>query len=256
MKIKVIIPNSGMDAETLRARERMLSAFARSDTAISVDCIPGGPESIESAYDEVLAGPYVVEQVLQAQFEGFDAVIVYCGSDPAVAAAREVVDIPVVGPGKASRLVALDLGYRFSILTVLDSCVARDGESVSEKGLPPERLASVRSIGIPVSQVRDDIDATFQALKAAGERCIQEDGAHCLVLSCLGMAGMGSRLTEALGVPVLDPAPIAIHYAELLADLRLSQSRLSYPTPPDKLRKLRKPSCGFPGKSNAVGEGE
>ena len=32
---------------------------------ISVDCIEGGPESIESDYDEVLACPYVVKQQLK-----------------------------------------------------------------------------------------------------------------------------------------------------------------------------------------------
>ncbi|MDP4110290.1 MAG: aspartate/glutamate racemase family protein, partial [Bacillota bacterium] len=189
----------------------------------------GGPESIESAYDEVTAGPYILTKAKQAEEDGFDVIIVYCGSDPAVTAARELVNIPVVGPGMASKLVALDLGYRFSVLTVLDSTVARDTEAVYEKGFGVNRLASVRSIGIPVSNVRDDMDATFRALYNAGKKCIEEDGAHCIVLSCLGMAGMGDRLTEALKIPVLDPAPIAVKYAELLASLKLSASRLSYP---------------------------
>lgn len=229
MRIKVIIPNSGMDSDTLRAREVMLSAYARKDTQISVDCIDGGPESIESEYDEVMAGPYILDKAVQAEKDGFDAIIVYCGSDPAVAAARELVDIPVIGPGKMSKLVALDLGYRFSVITVLDSTVARDEEAVYEKGIDFDRLASVRSIGIPVSDVRDDMEATFRALCEAGKKCMEEDGAHCLVLSCLGMAGMGERMTKELGVPVLDPAPIAVKYAELLASLGLHPSRRSYP---------------------------
>jgi len=236
MKIKVIIPNSGMDRATLDSRERMLSRFAREGTTISVDCITGGPESIESSYDEVLAGPYILEQAIQAEKEGYEAIIIYCGSDPAVDAVREVVGIPVIGPGKASKLVALDLGYRFSVLTVLESCVSRDHEAVLKEGIPDERLASVRSIGIPVSNVRDDMESTFMGLYEAGKRCIEIDGAHCLVLSCLGMAGMGQRMSEALGVPVLDPAPIAVHYAEMLVDIGLSQSRLSYPQPPEKSR--------------------
>ena len=235
MKIKVIIPNSGMDRKTLDSREEMLSAYAWPGTEIAVDCIPGGPESIESAYDEVLASPYVVEMSLQAEKEGFDAVIVYCGSDPAVDAAREVVDIPVIGPGKASKLVASDLGYRFSVLTVLESCVVRDREAVYEKGFSHERLASVRAIGIPVSNVRDDMDRSLKALIEAGKKCIS-DGADCIVLSCLGMAGMGEKLQKELGIPVLDPAPIAIQYAQTLVKLGLSQSRMAFPVPPEKAR--------------------
>ncbi len=55
MRIKVIIPNSGMERSTLDKREEMLAQYAWPGTEISVDCIPKGPESIESFYDEVLA---------------------------------------------------------------------------------------------------------------------------------------------------------------------------------------------------------
>ena len=48
MKLKVIIPNSGMDRKTLDDREVMLSAYAMQSTEISVDCIDHGPESIEN----------------------------------------------------------------------------------------------------------------------------------------------------------------------------------------------------------------
>lgn len=177
----------------------MLKGYAAADTEISVDCIDGGPESIESSYDEVLAGPHILRKVTQAEKDGYDAIIIYCGSDPAVAAARELVKIPVIGPGKLSKMVALDMGYRFSVLTVLPTCIARDTEAVYEKGFDMTRLASVRSIGIPVSDVREDMDATFNALYQAGRLCVEKDGAHCVVLSCLGMAGMGERLSEALG---------------------------------------------------------
>ena len=153
MKIKVIIPNSGMNRTTLNEREKMLSAYAWPGTDISVDCIDGGPESIESSYDEVLACPYIVDKAIKAEKDGYEAIIIYCGSDPAVSAVREVVKIPVIGPGKISKLIASALGYKFSVLTVLDSCVVRDREAVYEKGFEVKKLASVRAIGIPVSNV-------------------------------------------------------------------------------------------------------
>ena len=235
MKIKVIIPNSGMDRGTLDEREKMLSAYAWPETEISVDCIDGGPESIESAYDEVLACPYIVEKAIKAETEGYEAIIIYCGSDPAISAVREVVNIPVIGPGKISKLVATDLGFKFSVLTVLDSCVVRDREAVYEKGFEAEKLASVRAIGIPVSNVRDNLEESLSALCHAGRKCI-DDGADCIVLSCLGMAGLGEKLQEILGVPVLDPASISIQYAQTLIKLNLSQSRIAYPKPPAKMR--------------------
>lgn len=235
MKIKVIIPNSGMNRTTLNEREKMLSAYAWPGTDISVDCIDGGPESIESSYDEVLACPYIVDKAIKAEKDGYEAIIIYCGSDPAVSAVREVVKIPVIGPGKISKLIASDLGYKFSVLTVLDSCVVRDREAVYEKGFEVKKLASVRAIGIPVSNVRDNLDESLSALYQAGKKCI-EDGADCIVLSCLGMAGLGEKLQEALGIPVIDPASIAIQYSQMLVKLNLSQSCIAYPSPPEKMR--------------------
>jgi allantoin racemase len=235
MKIKIIIPNSGMSPKTLKEREAMLKKIASINTDISVDCIKGGPESIESNYDEALASIHILDGVAKAEKDGFDAVIIYCGSDPALEAARELVDIPVVGPGKASILMVNDLSYRYSILTVLEDTIASDREHVRKCG-DITRLASIRSIGIPVSDVRDDMERTNEALLDAGRKAIEIDGAHALVLSCLGMAGMGERLQEALGVPVIDPAFLAVKYAELLVTLRLRQSRLSYTKPRDKSR--------------------
>lgn len=234
MRLKVIIPNAGMQAETLKAREVMLKEYAMPETEISVDCIDRGPESIESNYDKVLAGPYILDKVIAAEANGFDAVIIYCGSDPAIEAARERVTIPVVGPGKAAMMIAGDLAYNFSIISTLDLSITRDKEYVRLAGLDITRLVSVRCLNMPVSNIRDDMEASYQALLAAGKKAVEEDGAHALVLKCLGMAGLGTRLQADLGVPVIDTAFAAVKYAELLVSLRLSHSKKSYPVPPDK----------------------
>jgi len=236
MKIKVIIPNVGMARSTLDQREAMLKTYARPDTVISVDCIASGPESIEGDYDEVLAAPEIVERAVAAEREGYDAVIIYCSSDPALAAARELVSIPVVGPGEASILTALALGHRLSIITVLEETIPGNVGRYYRLGLPEWRLASVRSLGIPVSRLRDDLEQTYAALLATGRRCRDEDGAHVIVLACLGMAGLGARLQKELGIPVVDPAFVSVAWAEELGAIGLVHSRISYPKPADKVR--------------------
>lgn len=236
MKIKVIIPNVGMARETLDDREVMLKRLARPDTQISVDCISAGPESIESCFDEVLAAPEVVHRVARAEREGFDAAIVYCFSDPGVDAAREMVSIPVIGPGEASVLTALALGTTFSVVTVLDDVIPRTLVQLNRMGTPPWRVASVRGLGIPVSRLRDDLDRTFRSLVPVARKCRDEDGAHVIVLACLGMAGLGARLQEELGMPVVDPAFVAVAWAEWMVALGLRHSRFSYPQPSAKLR--------------------
>ena len=102
MRIKVLIPNSGMDRKTLNARETMLSRAVSTETEISVDCIQSGPVSIESVTDEVFAGPLLLQEAIRAEREGYDAFVVYCFSDLAITALRENVDIPVIGPGECA----------------------------------------------------------------------------------------------------------------------------------------------------------
>ena len=51
--------------------------------------------SIESSYDEYMAIPTYLEYTIDAEEEGYDAVILSCGSDPGLDALREAVKIPV-----------------------------------------------------------------------------------------------------------------------------------------------------------------
>lgn len=119
IKIKILIPNSGMNQETLHAREKMLSRAVSPETVLSVDCIPAGPISIESVTDEVFAGPYLLKAARAAQQEGYHAFVVYCFSDLAVDALRENLTIPVVGPGEISLSVARMISNRFTVVTTV-----------------------------------------------------------------------------------------------------------------------------------------
>ena len=95
MKIKVVIPNSGMSRGTLNARELMLSHAVSPAVIISVDCIPSGPRAIESNTDEVLAGSMLIDAAVQAERDGYDAFVVYCFSDLAVG---KMCLFPLSGP--------------------------------------------------------------------------------------------------------------------------------------------------------------
>ncbi len=44
-----------------------------------------------------------IRGAIEAEKDGFDGLIVYCGSDPAVKACREVVDIPVIARERRRR---------------------------------------------------------------------------------------------------------------------------------------------------------
>jgi allantoin racemase len=96
-----------------------------------------------------------------------------------------------------------------------------------------EKLASIRDIEMPVLDLHKDEGKTLEALVKQGRKAIDEDGAQALILGCTGMTGMAEKLTKELGVHVLDPLPTAVKLVETLASLRLTQSKLTYPVPPE-----------------------
>lgn len=228
IRIKVVIPNSGMDRDTLNARENMLSRAVSPGTQISVDCIPGGPISIESVTDEVTAGPYLLEAGRQAQQEGYDAFVVYCFSDLAVDALRENLSIPVVGPGAVALAAADMLSNRFTVVTTVERNVSRTLRRLKQNPLCREKMAGVRALNIPVAELRDDPKATMRYLSKLCQKAVEEDWADTLVLGCLGLAEYGDALEQEFGVKVIDPAFLALAWAEMAARLNLRPSRRSY----------------------------
>ncbi len=239
VKIRVIVP---LIIDTFNEEvEREFKAYASEKTEIDVVNLDKGTASIESEYDEALAAPDIIRKVMEAEGEGFDGVIVDCFADPAVRAAREVVDIPVLGAGEPSMLFACSLGQRFSIVTVLDNVIPTLENMAKVVGVS-SKLASMRSVGIPVLELHDK-DRLKNALYNEMLKAIKEDNAHVLILGCTGMMGLAKSLHEMLkrngfDVPVIDPAAAAIRFLEALLAMGLRQSRLTYMKPPEKERRI------------------
>lgn len=229
MKIKVIIPNSGMDRETLDSRERMLQQYVSSECVISVDCISGGPVSIEANSDEVAAEEILISQAIQAEADGFDAVVIYCFSDLGLHAMRENLSIPVIGPGAVTIAAADMLSVRFTVITTAEKNVPRTMRRLMGNAVCREKMASVRAMNIPVEELRDNPDVTKEYLEAVCRKAIELDGADTVLLGCLGFAGYGAEIQEKLGLTVLDPACLAVAYAETCVRNRIRHNRLAYP---------------------------
>jgi len=230
MKIKVIIPNSSLEFRDEQVDHR--KSVANPGTRIDVTCLPYGPVSIESAVDEACAAPQLIDEVRKAERDGYDVITIDCAMDPSLRALKEVTTLPVVSGGEASRSLALLLGDKFSVITVLLSTANAIRSNISASGMQ-SRCASVRSAEIPVLELKNYGKAKDRILVEA-RKAICEDGADVIVLGCTGMAKIAKELQEELKVPVVEPASAAIKIAEILVQMRLSQSKLSYPKPPQK----------------------
>lgn len=228
MKIKVIIPNSGMDRETLNAREAMLSRAVSQDVQISADCIKQGPDSIESNTDEALAAVEVIRDCIQAEKDGFDAVIIYCFSDLAIDAVRENVSIPVIGPGEVTMMAADQLSNKFTVITTTRSNEPRTWRRLKKSSFS-KKMTSVRALNIPVVELRENPDATKMYLDKVVGEAIAAENVDGIVLACLGMADYGREIEEKYGVTVFDPSMLSVSYAEHCVRTGNRHNRNAYP---------------------------
>jgi allantoin racemase len=232
-RVLVVVPFP-MSDENRRAREAQLEAV-RLGPGIEFHFRPvrAAPANYTSEHDSVLADVSILDACKRAQAEGYDAVCIDTMSDSGLAAARSVLDIPVIGPGRASMLVALMLGERFSILIMWERWRHLYRKTLAELDLG-RRCASIRSIGVaPDNQslLAGKEDDVFPRLLAAARECIEHDGAEVLLLGSTTMHQAHAYLAERLPVPVINPGPLTYKLAEAALALRLRHSRKAFPAP-------------------------
>jgi allantoin racemase len=200
--------------------------------------IDTGPASIECDYEIMLCQPGTIARIVEAERAGAHAVVIDCMGDPGLAGARECVDIPVLGPMQTAMGVAAMVGHKFSVITVLNRLVPKIETQAAVYGLFA-KLASARSINIPVLELEKDLTATTRALIAEAKKAVVDDGADTIIFGCTGMLGCADAvhaglLKEGLSVPVIDPIPTTVNVAAALVRSGLAHSKRAYPRPPHK----------------------
>ncbi len=231
-RIKVIVPvSTPMWNEPVKEE---MEKYKDSDTQISIINIAKGPESIECVYDEAYAELFVLQEAEKAEKEGYDAVIIYCFQDPGLRAAKEKLNIPVVGINEPSIHVASLLGNKFSIIfpgSVFNSIV----DKLNLYGLG-HKCASIKACGISVLDLEKNKERTAQRLFEEAKKAVEEDGADTIVFGCGGMLGVADKISKELKVPVIAPGFVGLKICEDLISLGLSQSKRFFATPTEKKR--------------------
>ena len=235
IKIKQVVPVTG-DFLLDQATRDYIGKYLDPDTVVDVDVIPEGQYSIESEYDEAVNAPQVVKLCQKATAEGYDGIYVDCFGDPGVRAARECVDIPVFGGFEPAMLVALGLGDKVGIVTVLANVIPMIEGNIAKAHLDG-RTTKVRAVNMPVA---DRVD-TEKLIEHLLPECIKSigDGATVIVLGCTGMIDVSETvqaklLERGFDVPVVEAAQAALNTVEMYAKMKLRHSGLTYMAPPEK----------------------
>ena len=238
-KILLINPNITEAVTDIMATEARLSA--RTDTVIHPTTATFGVEYIENRGEASIAGHAVLD-VLAKNASGYDAAIVAAFGDPGLAAAKEMMEMPVVGIAEAAFLTAHALGRHYSILSVTKRLGIWFRECAEEHGLAG-RLAAVRALDVPVTNIANARAETGQLLVDLCHATIEEDGAEVITFGCSGSFWLQpfvqKRLTE-MGweIPVLEGYSCAISLAKMFLRLGVNSSGLTFPG--DRPKKWRR----------------
>jgi allantoin racemase len=227
LKIKVIIPvTTNKWNENVETDYKKLK---RPETAIDIVHLKHGPEAIQSEYDEANATPFILEEVNDSVRHHYDAIIIYCFSDPALSAAREISTIPLVGIGESSQLFAMGLADRIGILATVDQTIPKIRRKLTAKGFS-SRFPSIQALNIPVLDYDHPEKVTKRALDVAS-LMVNQDKVEAILLGCGSMFNIKEQIQEKFSIPVVAPGEVALKHAEMLVELNLSQSKKSFMIP-------------------------
>jgi Asp/Glu/hydantoin racemase len=218
-------------------------------------------DAIRYRYLESLNESQVCEAALAAEREGYGALAIGCFFDPALRAARSLVDIPVLGLAESTMLVACSLGRRFGIVTLCDDETVNLEDLAAAYGLE-RRLAAVVSMEPPIDEytleagdpIAADVEAGFgraarRAMEAGAEVLIPGDGVLNEFLIRRGCTAVD-------GATVMDAIGVLFAYAELMASARVSMGlqvsrRHFYARPPDSMLAHARTFHGVAGLGEA-----
>lgn len=238
MKILIINPDYGMTHEEMALRCRILEEYTAPDTQLAMVCPQNSGVELNSALDVVLAAPEIVQLAADGQNAGFDAVVLYCFSDPVIDACREALRIPVIGGAQASCLAALNVCRSFGVILADEARLPEKKLFLRTLGVSPERIGQIAAINLNGISPWADRETTFKKLLACGQKMMRETHTEAIVLGCLSFLGLAEPLSRVLGIPVIDPAVAAVTTAESIVRQRLFTSKVSYPLLCSKAREI------------------
>lgn len=169
----------------------------------------------------------ILKSMLKAGEKGYDAVVGVCFFDPAIQAARSLMDIPVVGAAEASMHLATMMGNRFAVVTtdprfipIIEHHMEELRTSTSAIRYRPVRHLSQGEV-FAEARLRRDYDSIIEDFKKVAQGCIK-DGAEVLIAGCGSLSPILSvnGIREIDGAPVVDPEQAALKFAEMMVDFQ------------------------------------
>ena len=243
MRIKIINPTT-TESFTRKNYEtgRMVAAAG---TDVISTAVESGPVSIEGHYDEAASVIGILEEIHKGEREGIDGYVIACFGDPGVLAAREAARGPVIGIAEAAMHVASIVATGFSVVTTLARTKIIAEHLVRIHGFEGQ-CRGIRATDLEVLALEDTGSDAYRIIVEECRRGLVEDESGAIVLGCAGMVDIAARISEDIGVPVIEGVSAAVKIIEAIVALGLGTSKLG-----DLAYPLIKPYSGSVGHLSA-----
>ena len=226
------VPAPGRKGLFERAMQAHAEKLTRPDTTVTQRFLDSFSGSLQNLYLAAVNSLPVVSKIIEAEKEGFDAVVIGNHVDSGVQAARSVVNIPVIGPCEASMAVGSFIGEKFCMLTLRQQFLRVLEANIRLFGFE-DRFVNVRPVRWPEKALWSSIMDAHQGKPETFLKLFEEiamdcirDGADTILVPGYPFGAALSMLdyhkVSDTGVSVVDGAAAALKMAEGLADLHHS----------------------------------
>ncbi len=182
MKIGYLIPGVGLDEQEKARRSTLLNRIGAGNSTIELFEVDEGPAAIETPEDELTAvGPLL--KLARGLQQRFDVFIVGCFGDVGIDALRKEIEIPVIGPARATYSIAAAAFPTFSILS-LNTVFVEGERMLTERLGVSSQVKKIVALDLPVNDIIGEPDRAFDLITALAEP-LQD---HAVVPGCMSMA--------------------------------------------------------------------
>jgi allantoin racemase len=166
----------------------------------------------------------MLNNMLKAEKEGYDVVVIGCTSDTGLEEGREMLNIPVAGISQFSYYLAGLLGELFAVVSISAYFCEKYRQQIVRYGLESKHLRGNYYFPTTEEEIAlalKDPEPVVEKFKVVARRAI-DDGASVIIPhpAFLATAAFRTGLTALDGIPILDTISAVVKAGEMLADLK------------------------------------
>jgi Asp/Glu/hydantoin racemase len=240
MRIMFLNPTPVPDYDVAKI-EKQLNAFASPGTKVEIGAPNNyagskvvdvlGKQNNLNGLHHLMQGPSLVQKIVWAAENGYDAVIQSNTFDPGVEGGRLAVKIPVIGLLRTSLHAATTLADKVGVVVPLASHIPYISKLLRAYGMENfvSGIAAIGVYGPNLDKRKDEITKlTVGLIKGLVDRGAQ------IILPLGGLlipyVVSPTDLERETGAPVINTKAVGINFAEFCVRMKMTQSPLTYPT--------------------------